>query len=77
MTFLPESVERALLEEQTGAPRRAVRVAVQMANAIRSGGTSSPSLAEIRALLFDMRVAESAADVRALLRVSLINDVGG
>lgn len=72
MTFLPEHVERDLLERQTGAPRRAVRVAVQMANAIRSGGTSSPSLAEIRALLFDLRIAESAADVRALLAAALI-----
>lgn len=72
MTFLPEQTERALLEQQTNAPPRAIRVAVQMANVIRSRGTSSPSLAEIHALLFDLRVAKSAADVRILLAASLV-----
>jgi MoxR-like ATPase len=72
LDFLPEHVERNVLGEQTGAPRRAVRVAVQMANAIRTAGASSPSLAEIRALLRDLRVARSAADVDLLLQASLI-----
>lgn len=72
MEFLPEHVETDLLRKVTGAPAGACRVAVRMANTIRTKGESKPSLQELRELLMARDLVVSAEDVTALIDAFLI-----
>jgi MoxR-like ATPase len=72
MEFLPEHIETDLLRKVTGAPGGACRIAVRMANAIRTKGESKPSLQELRELLMARDLVASAEDVTALIDAFLI-----
>lgn len=72
MEFLPEHIETDLLRKVTGAPGGACRIAVRMANAIRTKGESKPSLQELRELLMARDLVASADDVTALIDAFLI-----
>jgi len=72
--FLEEGVECDLLRKQTGMAITVVRTAVRMANAIRASGATSPSVQEVRNLLYDLRCATCAEDVDIFIRASLIKD---
>lgn len=72
MQFLPENVEIDVLRKSTGAPGGACRLAVRMANAVRTGGESRPSLQELRELLRTRGLAKSPDDVDALIEGFLV-----
>lgn len=72
MEFLPENVERDLLRKWTGASSHVIRCVVDMANAIRKNGSSSPSIQEMKYLILDLKQAQSASDVEILLKSSLV-----
>jgi MoxR-like ATPase len=74
MEFLPEHIEVDVLRKSTGAPGGACRLAVRMANAIRTRGESKPSLQELRELLRSRVLVESAADTDALIDGFLVKD---
>jgi MoxR-like ATPase len=74
MEFLPAHVEADVLRKATGAPTGAIRAVVRMANVIRTQGTTSVSLQEMRHLLEDMTVATSARDVEILLSGWLVKE---
>jgi MoxR-like ATPase len=67
MDFLPANVEIDTLRKTTGAPIGAVRLIVQLANAIRTKGESKPSLQELRELLRARELALSSSDADCLL----------
>jgi len=74
MEFLPESVETDVLRKSTGASGGACRLAVRMANAIRTRGESKPSLQELRELLRIRDLIESADEADALIEGFLVKD---
>jgi MoxR-like ATPase len=74
MEFLPENVETDVLRKSTGAPGGACRLAVRMANAIRTRGESKPSLQELRELLRVRDLIESADEADALIDGFLVKD---
>ena len=74
MEFLPENVEIDVLRKSTGAPGGACRLAVRMANAIRTRGESKPSLQELRELLRTRDLVESADEADALIDGFLVKD---
>lgn len=74
MEFLPPNVEGDLLRKQTGAPTTAIRAVVRMANVIRKNGDSSPSVQEMKYLLSDLPLCESAKDVQILIDGWLIKE---
>jgi MoxR-like ATPase len=74
MDFLPPNVEADLLRQWTGAPTGAIRAVVRMANVVRSKGSTSPSIQEMKHLLGDMQVAEAASDVEILLNGWLVKE---
>jgi MoxR-like ATPase len=74
MEFLPENVEIDVLRKSTGAPGGACRLAVRMANAIRTRGESKPSLQELRELLRTRDLIESADEADALIDGFLVKD---
>lgn len=74
MSFLPPNVEGDLLRKQTGAPTTAIRAVVRMANVIRARGESSPSVQEMKNLLADLPLCQSAKDVKVLVEGWLIKE---
>lgn len=74
MEFLPENVEIDVLRKSTGAPGGACRLAVRMANAIRTRGESKPSLQELRELLRIRDLIESAEEADSLIDGFLVKD---
>ncbi len=74
MEFLPEHVEVDVLRKSTGAPGGACRLAVRMANAVRTKGESKPSLQELRELLRSRDLVLSADDTNALIDAFLVKD---
>lgn len=74
MEFLPENVESDVLRKGTGAPASACRLVVKMANAIRNGGESKPSLQELRELLKARNLVSSPKDTAVLIDAFLIKD---
>jgi nitric oxide reductase NorQ protein len=67
MGFLPPNVEADIIRKATGCKMGAIRATVRMANFIRTNGATAPSLQEMRQLVEDLAVCESAADVRILI----------
>lgn len=63
MGFLPSNVEADIVRKQTGAVMGAIRVAINMANLIRTKGETAPSLPELISLIDSLHDCESAADV--------------
>lgn len=74
MNFLPSNVEGDLLRKWTGASPSAIRCVVRMANVIRKDGGTSPSLQEMKYLLSDLPLCESAKDVDLLIKGWLVKD---
>jgi MoxR-like ATPase len=74
MEFLPEHVEVDVLRKSTGAPGGACRLAVRMANAVRTKGESKPSLQELGELLRSRELVLSADDTNALIDAFLVKD---
>jgi MoxR-like ATPase len=68
MEFLPPNVEADIIRKSTGAPMGPIRVVVRMACIIRTGGATAPSLQEMRQLVEDLSVCESADDVQILIQ---------
>jgi MoxR-like ATPase len=74
MEFLPENVEVDVLRKNTGAPGGACRLAVKMANAVRTKGESKPSLQELRELLHARDLVTSVEDTESLIDAFLVKD---
>ena len=74
MTFLPPATEQDLLRKWTGAPTTAIRAVVRMANVIRSKGETAPSVQEMKHLLTDLPLCESAKDVEILIQGWLVKE---
>lgn len=74
MQFLPPNVEGDLLRKLTGAPSGAIRAVVRMSNTIRKNGATSPSVQEMKYLLADLPLCESAKDVEILIDGWLIKE---
>lgn len=74
MQFLPPNTEADLLRKLTGTPPTAIRVVVRMANVIRKDGETSPSVQEMKCLLSDLSLCESAKDVEILIDGWLVKE---
>lgn len=74
MQFLAPNVEADLLRKLTGAPTTAIRAAVRMATVIRKNGDTSPSIQELKHLLSDLPLCESAKDVEILIDGWLVKE---
>lgn len=74
MQFLPANIEADILRKATGAPVGTIRAVVRMANVIRKNGATSVSLQEMKHLLMDLAVCQSADDVAILISGWLVKE---
>lgn len=74
MEFLPANVEADILRKATGAPSGVIRALVRMAGVIRADGATSVSLQEMKYLLADLKVCQSAGDVDILISGWLVKE---